>query len=55
MLEADKRLHNVCGCVRCGQTVHADVHGQKIRSLPVETNTIAVRTGSGFLGVFQLH
>ncbi|KAK7194215.1 Histone-binding protein RBBP4 or subunit C of CAF1 complex/WD domain, G-beta repeat [Novymonas esmeraldas] len=53
-VDPGKRFVNVKGHFQCEQTLTVDAPVLKIRAMPAETNIIAVKTASGFIGVYNL-
>ncbi|KAG5472319.1 hypothetical protein LSCM1_03718 [Leishmania martiniquensis] len=53
-LDPGKRFANIKGHFRCEQTLTVDAPVLKIRAMPAETNIIAVKTASAFIGVYNL-
>ncbi|EPY35090.1 histone-binding protein RBBP7 [Strigomonas culicis] len=53
-VDPGKLFTNVQGHLACEQVVHVDAPVLRIRALPVETNIVAVKTASGFVGVYNL-
>lgn len=53
-VDPGKLFKNVRGHFRCEQSITVDTTVLKIRAMPAETNILAVTTGSGFIGVFNL-
>ncbi|CBZ28779.1 conserved hypothetical protein [Leishmania mexicana MHOM/GT/2001/U1103] len=53
-IDPGKRFANVKGHFHCEQTLTMDAAVLKIRAMPAETNIIAVKTASGFIGVYSL-
>ncbi|KPI90429.1 hypothetical protein ABL78_0505 [Leptomonas seymouri] len=52
-VDPGKRFANVKGHFHCEQTLAMDAPVLKIRAMPAETNILAVKTGSGFVGVYN--
>lgn len=52
-VDPGKRFVNVKGHFHCEQTLTVDAPVLKIRAMPAETNILAVKTASGFIGVFN--
>jgi hypothetical protein len=52
-VDPGKRFANVKGHFHCEQTLTMDAPVLKIRAMPAETSILAVKTGSGFVGVFN--
>ncbi|KAG5497864.1 hypothetical protein GH5_02656 [Leishmania sp. Ghana 2012 LV757] len=53
-LDPGKRFSNVKGHFHCEQSLTMDAAVLKIRAMPAETNIIAVKTASAFIGVYNL-
>ncbi|KAG5498607.1 hypothetical protein JKF63_02893 [Porcisia hertigi] len=53
-VDPGKRFFNVKGHFHTEQTLTMDATVLKIRAMPAETNIIAVKTASGFIGVYNL-
>lgn len=52
-VDPGKRFANVKGHFHCEQTLTMDAPVLKIRAMPAETNILAVKTASGFVGIFN--
>ncbi|KPA83105.1 hypothetical protein ABB37_02811 [Leptomonas pyrrhocoris] len=52
-VDPGKRFVNVKGHFHCEQTLTMDAPVLKIRAMPAETNILAVKTASGFVGVYN--
>ncbi|CAM40256.1 conserved hypothetical protein [Leishmania braziliensis MHOM/BR/75/M2904] len=53
-IDPGKRFANVKGHFHCEQELMMDAAVLKIRAMPAETNIIAVKTATGFIGVYNL-
>nr|ACS87864.1 conserved hypothetical protein [Angomonas deanei] len=52
-VDPGKRFANVKGHFHCEQALIMDAPVLKIRAMPAETNILAVKTASGFVGIFN--